>query len=131
MLDPATRWFEMHPLEDKKSITVANIVEQQWLNRYPWPTQITFDRESKFIGHDFKDMVQKEYGIKAKSITVRNPQANAILESIHQVIGNIIRTYEIQTNHLDEDNPWNGILMAISFAIRSTYHTTLKKHHDN
>src|SRR5210317_1055363 len=127
MIDPATGWFEIHPLEDKKSITVTNIVEQQLLKRYPWPTQITFDRGSEFIGHDFKDMVQIDYGIKAKPITTRNPQANDILERVHQVIVNIIRKYELQTIYLDEDDPCNGILMATAFAIRSTYHTTLKK----
>ncbi len=69
----------------------------------------------------------KEYGIKLKPITVRNPQANAICEQLHQVIGNIIQTFELQTNYLDEDNPWKGVLSATAFAIRCTYHTTLQK----
>ena len=50
MIDPATGWFEMCEYDDKRSITVANIVETQWLSRYPWPTQITLDRGSEFIG---------------------------------------------------------------------------------
>ena len=62
-----------------------------------------------------------DYGIKRKPISVRNPQANAICERVHQVIGNIIRTFEIQTNYLDEDDPWKGILSATAFAIRCTY----------
>ena len=32
MIDPATGWFEIHQYDDKKSITIANIVEQQWLS---------------------------------------------------------------------------------------------------
>lgn len=127
MIDPATGWFEIHQYDDKRSVTVANIAEQEWLSRYPWPTQITFDRGSEFIGHDFQDMIRNDYGIKAKPITVRNPQANAIVERIHQVIGNIIRTFELQTNYLDEEDPWKGILSAAAFAVRSTYHTTLQK----
>ena len=31
MIDPATGWFEIHQYDDKRSITVANIVEQEWL----------------------------------------------------------------------------------------------------
>ena len=31
MIDPATGWFEIHEYDDKRSITVANIVEQKWL----------------------------------------------------------------------------------------------------
>lgn len=127
MIDPATGWFEIHQYDDKQSITVANIVEQEWFSRYPWPTQITYDRGSEFIGKDFQNMIKKDYGIKGKPITVRNPQANAIVERVHQVIGNIIRTFELETSYLDEENPWKGILSATAFAIRSTFHTTLQK----
>jgi transposase InsO family protein len=98
MIDPATGWFEIQQYDDKQSITVANIIEQEWFSRYPWPTQVTFDRGSKFIGQDFQKM------IKAKPITVRNPQANAIVEWVHQVIGNIIRTFELENNSLDDND---------------------------
>jgi hypothetical protein len=57
---------------------------------------------------------------------VRNPQANAIVERVHQVIGNIIRTFELERNHQDEDDAWKGILSATAFAVRSTFHTTLQ-----
>ena len=33
MINPATGWFEIKQYDDKKSITVANIVEQEWLAR--------------------------------------------------------------------------------------------------
>ena len=127
MIDPATGWFEIHQYDDKRSITVANIVEQEWFNRYPWPTQVTFDRGSEFIGQDFKGMIQDDYGVKAKPITVRNPQANSVVERIHQVIANMIRTFELEDNYLDEDDPWKGILSATAFAVRSTIHTTTQK----
>jgi hypothetical protein len=45
-------------------------VEQEWFSRYPWPTQITFDRGSEFIGQDFKNMIKEDYAIKAKPLTV-------------------------------------------------------------
>jgi transposase InsO family protein len=126
MIDPATGWFEIHQFDDKRSITVANIAEQEWFSRYPWPTQVTFDRGSEFIGKDFQKMIKEDYGVKAKPITVRNPQANAIVERVHQVIGNIIRSFELETNYLDEVDPWKGILSATAFAVRSTFHTTLQ-----
>ena len=72
-------------------------------------------------------MIKDDYGVKAKPITVRNPQANAIVERIHQVIGNIIRTFKLEDNYLDEDDPWKGILSATAFAVRSTFHTTLRQ----
>ena len=72
-------------------------------------------------------MIQNDYGIKAKPITARNPQANAIVEIVHQVLGNMVRTFELENTYLDENDPWKGILSATAFAIRSTYHTTLQK----
>ena len=126
MIDPATGWFEIHEWDDKRSITIANIAEQEWFCRYPWPTQVTFDRGSEFIGHNFQSMIQ-DYGVKKKPITVRNPQANAVVERIHQTIANIIRTFELQNGWLDEKEPWKGILSATAFAVRSTFHSTLQK----
>jgi hypothetical protein len=35
------------------------------------------------------------YGIKRKPITIKNPHANAILERVHQVLGQMLRTAEI------------------------------------
>jgi transposase InsO family protein len=126
MIDPATGWFEIQQYDDKQSITVANIVEQEWFSRYPWPRQITFDRGSEFIGQDFQKMIKEDYAIKAKRITVRNPQTNAIVERVHQVVGNIIRTFELESNYLDEEDPWKGILSATAFAVQSTFHTSLR-----
>jgi hypothetical protein len=34
MIDPATGWFEINQYNDKKSIMVANIVEQEWLAQH-------------------------------------------------------------------------------------------------
>jgi hypothetical protein len=58
-----------------------------------------------------------DHGVKKKPITTRNPQANAIVERLHQTSGNIIRTYELHENYLDEDDPWKAILAATAFAI--------------
>jgi hypothetical protein len=71
-------------------------------------------------------MIKNEYGIKGKPITVRNPQANAIAERAHQVIGNITRIFELESNYLDKDDPWKGILSATALAVRSTFHTSLQ-----
>ena len=76
---------------------------------------------------EFSKMIQDDYGIKKKPITKRNPQANAIVERVHQTIGNMIRTFEVQDkDDLDEDDPWSGILSAVAFAVRATLHTTTR-----
>ena len=123
MIDPATGWFEMKQIETKRADIVANVVEQTWFTRYPWPTQVILDRGTEFMA-EFATMIKEDYGIRRKPITTRNPQANSILERVHQTIGNMIRTFRAQEAELDEDDPWSGILSATMFAIRSTVHTT-------
>ena len=90
-----------------------------------WPEQLIYDRGKEFM-REFTEMVKNDYGIKHKGITTRNPQANAIIECIHQMIGNAIRTFQVQDAYLDEDDPWSGILAATMFAVRAMYHTTLQ-----
>ena len=68
-------------------------------------------------------MMANDYGLLSYSITVRQTQANAPLESVHQTIGNIIRTFTIQQMDLDNENPWERILPSTVFAIRSILHT--------
>jgi hypothetical protein len=85
------------------------------------------DRGSEFIGQDFCDMCINDYGIKRKVISIRNLQANVIVECAHQTLGNLITSFQLQDKpYYDPDDPWGGILMAIAFALRSTYHMTLQ-----
>ena len=58
--------------------------------------QITDDQGSEFICHDFiKYLIEMEYGIIAKTSTWGNPTSNAIVERIQQVLGLLMRTYNI------------------------------------
>ena len=89
------------------------------VTRYPWPQQIIYDRGTEFMG-EFQRMVREDYGIKTTPITARNPQANSILERVHETIGNMLRTFELQNS--DDPEPWSGVLAATMFAVRTTYH---------
>lgn len=123
MIDPATGWFEMREVKNKQADTMAVELEHAWLTRYPWPEFITYDAGPEFKA-EFKTLIEKEYGIKAKPSSKRNPQSNAVLERVHGTIGNMIRTSGF--DEVDEDDPFAGLVSAICFGIRSTYHTTLK-----
>ena len=46
--------------------------------------------------------------------------SSAVLERIHQVLGNLVRTFNIQQTYVDKNYPWTGILAAAAFAIFST-----------
>jgi hypothetical protein len=123
VIDPATGWFEMEQISNKTAAEVADICETTWFTRPPLPQRITLDRGTEFMA-EFAKMVKNDCGLKLKPVTTRNPQANVITERAHQTIGNIIRTFNVQS--MDSDNPWTGTLAAAMFAARATRHATLQ-----
>ena len=46
--------------------------------------------------------------------------SNAVLACIHQVLVNLVRTFNISQTYADKDKPWMGILAASGFEICST-----------
>ena len=128
MIDPVTGWFEMKSYDDPTPETITNILEVSWLCRYPRPMVIIADRGGEFSGQFFETNLREEYGIELRLITTANPQANAVVERIHQVIGNMLRSLDMETCYLMPPpfDPFEGIIAAISFAIRSTWSTTMR-----
>ena len=55
-----------------------------------------------------------------------DPQGNSILERTHQVVGNCLRTFELEKRDLAGPNPYEPFLTAAACAMRSTCHATLK-----
>ena len=125
MIDPVTNWFEIARVIKPTSNTCQTILDSMWLARYPRPQEIGFDN-----GSEFKSMFTElcdNMGMKKKPTTDYNPQSNAIIERIHQVLGNQLRTFELEERDLtEEEKTFEPFLTACAYAIRCTYHTTLK-----
>ena len=141
MIDPATSWFEMVEIPvtikdaktgewssketfDKTSAQISRLVNKSWFSRYPRCRKVIYDNGSEFKLH-FKSLCDS-YGLKRKPTTIKNPQANAILERLHQVIVQMLRTAEIDMADSVTDDDVSDFLDDASWAIRSTYHTVLK-----
>jgi hypothetical protein len=58
--------------------------------------------------------------------TVKNPQANGILECTHQVIGNLLCSRCLVAEDLGTISAQQELLMPVMWAINTTFHTTLK-----
>ena len=56
----------------------------------------------------------------------KNPQANAILEHIHVVLMNMLRTAEMDMADSVKTSDIDVFLTNAALAIRSTYHTVLE-----
>lgn len=57
-----------------------------------------------------------------------NQQANLILKHIHQVLGDGIHVFDLKNTpiNLDKDDPFDEYLSSVAYAIRNSYHQTLR-----
>ena len=111
-------------------MTIANLVETVWLIRYPWPVEITYGRGGEFFNHGFKNsLIEYKYGIKTNPTSPGNTQENKIKKIIHQVLGNLVSTYNLQETYVDDADPWMVILTAPASTVRYTYHMTQGKNY--
>ena len=126
MIDPVTSWIEICviPEKDMSSDKISTLFHDAWLSRYPRPVRVTYDNGSEF--KKYFQALCNEYGLNKRPTTVKNPQANGIIERVHQVINNMIRCFELDKLDLDPNDPFLDIVARISWAVRSTYHTTLQ-----
>jgi hypothetical protein len=149
MIDPATSWFEIVELLsvnkatfptlgkgkkvtcdnnstlrmqlrpfDTSSEQISNLVYKTWFSRYPRCQYIIYDNGSEFQLH-FCALFDT-YGIKCMPTSVKNPQANAILERIHAVLMNMLRTSEISTADSVKPSDIDAFLTDAVWAICTT-----------
>ena len=55
--------------------------------------------------------------MKSKPYTLVNTQKNSIIRILNQLLGNIIRTTNIQDSYVDDYDPWYRILDWYAFEI--------------
>jgi hypothetical protein len=109
---------------DKISERIAKFVNKTWLCRYSWCCHLIYNNGSEFKLH--AEYLCESHGIKHKPTTVKNPQANGILECVHQVLGQMLCTAELDMAHSVTPDDVDVFLNNVAWAIRSTYHTVLK-----
>ena len=141
MIDPATSWFEIVELpnkdisyirdRDKEVIKeviideslacIARLFNKSWLSRYPRAVSIVYDNGSEF--KLFFENLCESFSLKHKPTTIKNPQANAILERIHQVVTNMMRTSSLDMQETCTPDMIDDFIANVGWAIHSTHHT--------
>jgi hypothetical protein len=127
MINPSTSWFEIVELPtvtkatvptngkdnkvnfdnytegsettfDKSSAQISNLVYKARFMRYLCCQCLIYDNRSELKLHF--NALCNTYGIKRKPTIVKNPQANGILDHIHGVFTNMLRTAELNKAEL-------------------------------
>jgi hypothetical protein len=108
---------------EKTSNCIARLVNKTWLCRYPQCCYLICNISSEFKLH-FQNLFES-YGIKRKPTRVKNPQANTILEHMHQVIGQMLHTDGIDMAKSVTPDDVNLFLNNAACTICAIYHTVL------
>jgi hypothetical protein len=105
------RWTQFCPYTSKCSEDIA----------LPCPHAAIYVNGPKF-SFEFLELL-KSYGVISKSTTIKNPQANAFVARIHQVMSDAIRTMELHERQFD-DTTINAVLQSVAYGLGSTYHSS-------
>ena len=126
MIDPASSWPEIAVLPggDIDSALMSKLFNIHWLTHYPRPQQVQFDNGSEFKLH-FKALC-KEYGIKGKPTSYKNPQANSIVEQLNGKINSMVPALNLDAQNLNLNDPFSEIVANCNWALRKIYHSTLQ-----
>ena len=89
-IDKGTNYPEIWPLHNKKANTIAKKFDAGWLCRHPRPVEVRTDNGGEFNGFEFQELCHS-HGIKVMPTTVKNPEANAIIERLHLGVGDVLR----------------------------------------
>jgi transposase InsO family protein len=115
-------------VHNKTSAHVALQFENAWLARYPRPIECIFDQGGEFIGRPFQQVLLT-HGILPRPTTVKNPQANAICERLHQTVENALRPLlhvHPPANINEAGLLIDTALQTASYAARVAIHGSLK-----
>lgn len=79
MIDRATRWVEVVPLEDITAETVADAFVQHWISKFGVPLKLTTDRGAQITSKLFEQL-SRILGVHQITATSYNPKANGLIE---------------------------------------------------
>lgn len=95
ILHPVTGWTKFTQLYGSPTtFCCQEIFDSIWLSQYPRKKKIGMDNGGEFQRKltDFCDNM----GLKKKEQNSWNPQSNAILEQIHQVLSDSLRVFDLE-----------------------------------
>jgi len=127
IIDTTTNLVELIRLDNMSSAHTARQFENTWLARYPKPMHCIYDQGGNFKG-SFLRMLHTQ-GISRAPVTVKAPQANAICERMHQVVGNTLCVLQIlnpPAGLTDANRLVDQALANAMYATRATMHGTIK-----
>jgi hypothetical protein len=92
MIDPATGWFEIVKATNKSATSIQDLFHNTWLVRYPRPQFISLTIGANSNVSSNKCVTIMALKPNQLQVITYHPQANAIIERLHKVVNDMLRT---------------------------------------
>jgi hypothetical protein len=125
MIDPATGWFEIVEATSKSATSILDFfITPYWYvtsNLYIL-SLIMGEWENSNVSSN-KCESKKIMALKPNQllVTTNHPQSNAIIEQVHKVVNDMLRSFELTKNHESleeqEDNPFDYFLQSTAWLV--------------
>jgi hypothetical protein len=104
---------------------IAKLFDNNWLCRYPRPSAVIYDNGKEFTGGEFQELLDS-YAIKHAPTTVKNPQANGVVERMHLTLADMLRTMRIEVSDdcpIRVNDALDTILQTAVWSLQTTVGT--------
>ena len=115
--DTCTSWPEFAILLNMTANHVAWQLDRAWFCHYPQPEMVICDNGTEFIGRNFQELLER-YGVKGQPTTVKNPQADLLVECLHGQLGDHLRRMVFEGSNFYDD--LDTMVQAAAYVIRAT-----------
>jgi len=112
IIDVFTGWPEIIPIDAKTQQPIADLVKQEWFRQHPRPARVIFDQGGEFDNHVFHCLCIKWY-IRPVPITAKNPRANAVVQCMHRVLGDMMRVQLVKCH--EKHYPFKDLTSAAAY----------------
>ena len=115
-IDHFSKWLSVHPMRDKRSSTIANILKQRILPCIPKiPEKLLSDNGPEFIGSEFESVLS-HYNIKHVFSSPYHPEGNGACERVNRTIIERLKS-------MANDRDWDENIYEIVINYNNTTHS--------
>ena len=114
--DYFTKWVEAYPMPNQETVTIANVLVNEFISRFGVPLLLHSDQGSQFESSLFQELCLL-LDIDKTRTTAYHPQSDGLVERFNLTLENMLSKY-IASDQRD----WDSHLPMLMLAYRSSIH---------
>ena len=114
--DYFTKWVEAYPMPNQETVTIANVLVNEFISRFGVPLLLHSDQGSQFESSLFQELCSL-LGIDKTRTTAYHPQSDGLVERFNLTLESMLSKYVA-----GDQRDWDTHLPMLMLAYRSSIH---------